>query len=228
MRMMMLLTLFGSAVSGMTIVSAEDAKRFDHEVREDIFAGFNGDDEALARGLKKCDEAIAKDPKNAEAVVWRGAARVFKAGKLFGEKKSAEAFPLWTSGLKDLDDAVVIDPKSIAVRIPRAAVLMPAGRGSPKAMGEPLLKKARDDFEYIYKQQEKVLDKIGTHSRGELHMGLAEVYRRLGEPEKSKHHLESIVKDMANTKYAKRAEEWLAAKPDEKLAHNCIGCHTKK
>jgi hypothetical protein len=33
---------------------------------------------------------------------------------------------------------------------------------------------------------------------------------------------------LPNTKYAERAKEWLAAKPDAKLAHVCIGCHRGK
>jgi hypothetical protein len=229
-RGMLLVAIFSSLCFG-AVVLAEDkvneAKRFDKVVREDIFAGFNGDKEALKRGVDACEAQLKKDPKHAEAMVWRGAARVFMAGELFGQNKAGEAFPLWTKGLADLDEAVKLEPKSVGVRIPRAAVLMPAGRNAPPAMGKPLLIKAKEDFETILKMQEKALDKIGTHPRGELHMGLADVYRLLGEGEKSKEQLETIVKEMPGTKYEKRAKEWLAAKPDAKLVHNCIGCHTR-
>jgi hypothetical protein len=37
--------------------------------------------------------------------------------------------------------------------------------------------------------------------------------------------LEAVVKELPGTKYATRAAEWLAAPPDVKLAHTCIGCH---
>ncbi len=205
------------------------AARFDTVVREDLFAGFQGDAEALARGVKNCEDALAKNPKHAEALVWRGAARVFTAGRLFGAGKAAQAMPIWTAGLKDMDEAVELEPKNVGVRIPRASVLLPAARNAPPAMGQPLLKKALNDFETIEKVQSeaKQLDALGTHPRGELRMGLADTYRLMGDADKSKAQLEAVLKELPGTKYAKRATEWLAAKPDAKLAHNCIGCHTK-
>jgi len=226
--------LFAALVAGCLgfAVVAEDEpkarKRFDTVVREDLFAGFGGDADALTRGVKNCEDALAKDPKNAEALVWRGAARVFTAGQKFGAGKPAEAFPIWTAGLKDMDDAVKLEPKNIGVRIPRAAVLLPAARNSPPAMGKPLLKTALEDFELIAKMQNRDKQTLSTHQRGELAMGLADVYRLLGEQAKSKEQLEAVVKDLPDSKYAKRAKEWLEAKPEAKLAHNCIGCHVPK
>jgi hypothetical protein len=37
-------------------------------VREDFFSGFAGSSEGLERGMRKCEEVLAKDPKNAEAL----------------------------------------------------------------------------------------------------------------------------------------------------------------
>lgn len=199
---------------------------FAEEVRADIFSGFKGDDEALARGIASCEEALGKDPKDAEAMVWRGSARVFKAGRAFASKKPAEGVALWQSGLKDLDGAVALAPDKVGVRIPRAATLLPAGRNSPPAMGRPLLAKALEDFQFIYDKQKDHLDKLPTHSRGELRMGLADIYRLMGEPEKSREQLEAIGRELPNTRYAEQARTWLAAKPDAKLVHNCLGCHT--
>ena len=236
MRSLTLCAVFLAAVAvpSLAVTARPDDKpaaepRFDAVVREDLFAGFRGDAEALARGAKSCDDTLAKNPKNAEALVWRGAARVFQAGQLFGAGKVATAMPLWTGGLKDMDDAVALEPKNVGVRIPRAAVLLPAARNAPPAMGKPLLQKALGDFEAIEAAQTAAgqLDKLGTHPRGELRMGLADTYRLLGDAEKSKAQLDAVLKELPDTKYAKRATEWLAAKPDAKLVHDCIGCHTK-
>jgi hypothetical protein len=38
-------------------------------VREDFFSGFAGNAAALERGMRKCEEVLANDPKNAEALV---------------------------------------------------------------------------------------------------------------------------------------------------------------
>jgi hypothetical protein len=205
-----------------------DPTRFDHVVREDIFAGFGGNAERLAKGLKACDDALAKNPKHAEAMVWRGAVRVFQSGQEFRAGKRAEGFKLWTAGLKDMDDAVALAPTNAGVRIPRAAALLPAARAAPPAMGKPLLPKVLDDFQTIEKLQRDYLAELGDHPRGELRMGLADVHRLMGNIDKSNEQLRLVEKELPHTKYADRAKEWLAAKPDAKLAHNCIGCHRGK
>ena len=204
----------------------KEPRRFDLVVREDIFAGFGGDVAALDRGESECEKALKEDSKNAEAMVWLGAVQVFKAGGLFGKNKPAEAFPLWTKGLKNMDDAVKLEPDNVGVRIPRASVLLPSARNAPAVMGAPLLKTVLKDFEYIYKKQSDHLDELGTHPRGELRMGLADTYRLLGKLDESKEQLEAIAKELPDTEYAIEAKEWLAAAPTVKLSHNCKGCHT--
>ncbi|MCR9295984.1 MAG: hypothetical protein NXI32_24985 [bacterium] len=201
--------------------------RFDLQVREDLFAGFEGDDEALKRGLAKCEETLAKVPDHPEALVWRGAAFVFMSGQSFQKGNQIEGFKYWGQGLADMDKAVELAPDNVAVLIPRAAVLLPAGKSAPPAMGLPLLKQVRKDFERIYQRQEKYLDQLGEHPRGELRMGLADVYRALDEPEKSRQQLEAVVKELPETEYAARAAKWLKAGADVKLSHNCIGCHSE-
>lgn len=229
MRLVLSFLSFGLLVGFLAADEPNTEMRFDYLVRKDLFAGFAGDDEALARGLKTCEETLARRPKHAEALVWRGAARVFMSQKSFKDKNFVEGMRLWNTGLKDMDEAVKLAPTNVGVRIPRAAVLLPAARNAPPAMGKPLLPKALDDFETIYKQQKArgALAKLGKHPRGELRMGLADVYRLMGEKEKSKEQLEAVIQELPNTKYAERATEWLAAKPDAKLTHQCIGCHGK-
>ena len=219
--------LLAAAVAAAADRPAE-RERFDNLVREDLFAGFKGDNELLERGLKNCELALAKDPKHAEALVWRGAARVYKAGQAFAAKKSGEGFKLYSSGMKDMDEAVKLEPKNVGVRIPRASVLTAASRGMSAAMAKPLLETVRGDFETIYAGQKARgdLDKLGSHPRGELRMGLADVYRRLGDADKSAEQLDAILKELPGGKYAARAAEWKAADPKAKLVHNCIGCHS--
>ena len=149
------------------------------------------------------------------------------AGQAFSKQDVAKGMQLWTSGLQDMDKAVELEPDNIAVRIPRAAVLMPASSGAPEFMAKPLLGKAKADFEFIYKKQEKYLDQLGEHSRGELRMGLADVYRRLGEHDQSRNQLEAIKTELPDSEYSERAEQWLASDVKVKLMHNCIGCHSE-
>ncbi|MEM6472070.1 MAG: hypothetical protein AAF802_21090 [Planctomycetota bacterium] len=202
-----------------------DSERFDLEVREDIFAGLNGDEEALKRGVQKCDQALAKNPDHAEALVWRGAAKVFQSGQAFGGGDRTKGMKLWMEGLHEMNQAKKLEPDNLGVMIPRAAVMINAGRNAPDFMGRPVLESVREDFEATYESQKETFNELGEHPQGELRMGLADVYRLLGETEKSKAQLDAIVKEMPGTEYAQRAAEWLKAKPTQKLAHNCIGCH---
>ena len=202
-------------------------QRFDNQVRDDLFAGFEGDDEALKRGMDKCEEVLKKNPKHAEAMVWRGAARVFLSGEAFQKGDVVNGMKYWNTGLADMDKAKELEPKNIGVLIPRAAVLLPAGRSAPPAFGKPVLKRVREDFEQAYERQKGFLDKLGEHPHGELRMGLADVYRLLGEPKKSKEQLEALIKERPDSEYSEIARKWLKAKPEAKLAHNCIGCHSE-
>lgn len=207
--------------------ATEYAQRFDNQVREDLFAGFSGDEKLLKRGMDKCEQVLKKNPNHAEALVWRGAARVFLSGEAFQEKDVINGMKLWNTGLADMDKAKKLEPENIGVLIPRAAVLLPAGRNAPAIMGKPVLKRVREDFEQAYARQKDFLDKLGEHPHGELRMGLADVYRLMGEPKKSKEQLEALVKELPKSEYADVARKWLKAPADKKLAHSCIGCHSE-
>jgi hypothetical protein len=184
----------GAATSSFALVEAQEKlppvetkveTRFDLEVREDIFAGFQGDSQRLEKGMNVCKESLKVNEKNAEALVWLGAAEVFSSGQFFQKGNVVQGMATWQRGLDRMDRAVELEPHNIGVLIPRAAVLMPASRGLPKPMKEQVLKKVQADFERVYERQKDELDKIGEHPLGELRMGLADVYRSLGNLDKS-------------------------------------------
>jgi len=206
---------------------ADNATRFDLLVREDYFAGFNGDSEALARGMKASQKILNDNPKHAEAMVWLGSGQVFLSGQNFSKGNVLDGMKMWQEGLANMDKASELEPDNIGVLIPRAAVLMPASRNLPKPIREQVLNGVLANFLRVYEQQKNGLDQIGEHPLGELRMGLADVYRSLGKPDESKTQLEAILKELPDTEYSTQAKTWLEAKPTAKLAHNCIGCHSK-
>src|SRR5580704_13597512 len=99
-------------------------QRFDMKVRQDFFAGFAGDKEAMARGMKAAEEALATDPKNAEAMVWHGSGVLSEATQAFRAGDQPKGMEFWTRGLKEMQTAVDLAPDNVAVRIPRGAVLL--------------------------------------------------------------------------------------------------------
>ena len=209
------------------LLMAQD--RFDYKVRNYFFAGFAGDTASLEKGMKICEDSIAADPKNAEALVWHGAGLFYQSGQAFQKADQQKGMELWTRGLKEMEDAVALAPDNLGVRIPRGAVLMTGSRyvGSQE-MARPLVEKAVGDFEKAYELQEPMLDSLGTHPRGELLMGLADGYNRTGQQEKAQAMYERIQKTMPGTAYEKSAKTWLETKSLAPAQAGCLGCHTGK
>ncbi len=202
-------------------------ERFDLKVRNYFFAGFNGDVASLEKGMTICEDALAADPKNAEALVWHGSGLFYQAGQAFQTGDQQKGGELWQRGLKEMDQAVEMAPDDLGVRIPRGAVLFTASHYLPSPeMARPLLEKGLADFEKAYDLQADHLAALGTHPRGELMIGLADAYSRTGHQEKAEVWFERIQKEMAGTPYAKSAAIWLETKTLAPAQAGCLGCHT--
>ncbi|MGH9659171.1 MAG: tetratricopeptide repeat protein [Bryobacteraceae bacterium] len=212
----------------MTLEKVTPAGRFDHKVRNDFFAGFTGNPEALERGMKACEEVLAENPKHAEALVWHGAGLFFRSGMLFQKQDVQNAMPLYQKGLQEMEAAVALDPKAVGVRIPRGATLFGAARGMRNAeMARPLIEKAVSDYETVYEIQKPYLDKLGDHPRGELLIGLADGYDRLGKTDKAKQFFEMLLAAGPKSGHMDRAKEWLETGKLSKPVQ-CVGCHVAK
>jgi len=209
---------------------APPEERFDHKVREDFFAGFLGNQEALARGMKATEETLAANPKHAEAMVWHGGGLFFQGGMAFQAGDRNKGMDLATKGLQMMDEAVKLDPDNVGVRIPRGASVMGAARGmSESPFSRSLLERGKADFERTLEIQKAYFDQIGTHPRGELLFGLADTYSRLGETDKAQQFFERLTKDLPGTAYEKRARTWLETRSPLPVAQTgCVGCHVAK
>jgi tetratricopeptide (TPR) repeat protein len=211
-----------------TTGSAQTPERFDMKVREDFFAGLSGNQERLARGMKACEEALAANPKNAEALVWHGTGVFYQSGQAFQGGDQAKGIEMWARGLKEMQTAVDLAPDNPGTRIPRGAALLSGSRFAPPEMAKPLLKDGLGDFEHVYEIQKPYFATLGTHPRGELLFGLAEGYSRFGNAEKAQAYFEQIKNDLPNTAYAKRADLWIASKSLPVNQTGCVGCHVSK
>lgn len=203
--------------------------RFDHKVRNDFFAGFGGNHEAFARGMKVAAETIAENPNHAEALVWHGAGLYFQAGMAFQSGDSNKGMEFYRKGMGQMDKAVELAPDNIGVRIPRGAALLAATSMQPmddRVRGE--VKRAIDDYQRSFNLQKDHLEKLGEHPLGQLLLGLGDGYSRVGENEKAKPYFEMIEAKLPGSAWAKRAAAWKANGKLTLAEQQCIGCHVPK
>ena len=171
--------------------------------------------------------ALAKNPKNEEALVWHGSGLTFQAGQMFRAGDYANGKAAIIRGFREMDDAVALAPDSVAVLIPRGAALLGyATHSTDAARSRPQLEKALADYEKVLANQKPGWEKLPVHSRGELLSGLAEGWLRAGDAGKARGYAQRIVSDLPGSKYGARAQAFLAeANPPAQLDWQCIGCH---
>jgi tetratricopeptide (TPR) repeat protein len=195
------------------------------DLRDQMFAGMMGDAAVLEKAMKAAEEALAKNPKDAEALVWHGMGVFYQCGQAFRSGDMETGGALFAKATEEMDRAVAIDPENTAVLVPRGFILLAATREMPPEVGDPLLEKGLADFEKTLALQAARSPKPGVHAQGEVLFGLAEGYSRTGNKEKAKSYFERIAKELPDTPYAQRAKKWLDNKPLEAAELNCAGCH---
>lgn len=225
------------SISGyLPTVEAQTAKptptpyeRFDNLVRDDFFAGMLGDKARLDRGMKFCEDILAKNPRHAEALVWHGGGLLTRAAEAYRKGDGKSGDKLWNQGIKEMNDAVSFEPNRIDVMIGRSATIIgmaQAGFDANDAESKALLKSALLDYEKVYELQKPNFKELWSHSRGELLFGLASGWSILGEHQKAREYLKLILKHVKGTDYETEAQKWLDKKPTV-IQHDCRGCHTR-
>lgn len=185
-------------------------KRFDYLVRGDFFAGISGDRVAFDRAMKLCEDTLAKDPKHAEAMVWHGSGRFFLAGEAFKTGDLSKGIELRQRGAKEMNEAVILQPNNVAVLIPRGATLLEASRYNPDAeQAKNELQTAVTDYEKVLILQKAYFNSLSEHARGQLLLGLADGWSRLGNAARSKEVAQRIINELPGTRFAEQAKPFL-------------------
>jgi len=206
----------------------QQEESLDAIVRNDFFAGMMGDKVRLERGMKYCEDILAKNPKHAEALVWHGGGLLVRAVHAYtaGDNKTGDK--LWNTGIEEMNHAAALEPQNIRVKIGRSATLIgyaQSGWDPSDTQSRVLLESALLDYEAVYRWQKPNFRDIPIHSRGELLFGLASGWSILGNENKTREYLRLILKECKNSPYEVKARRWLAKKWPLVIQHDCIGCH---
>jgi tetratricopeptide (TPR) repeat protein len=215
-------TIFLAAAAVLTA-----QERFDMVVRNDFFAGFAGNREALDRGMKKCEEILAANPKHAEAMVWHGSGEFFLGGEAARDHDYIKAMELSQRGLDEMASAVALGPDNVAVRIPRGATLLAASRVIEGEQGRELLETGLADYEAVYAKQQSYFDTLSTHARAELLFGLGEGYMRSGDQARAREWFDKLIA-MGPSGHLDQAKAYLAGGELTVKGIGCAGCHVTK
>ena len=211
----------------ITSLAAFAQQRFDFKVREDMFAGMDGDTVAFDRAMKLIADTLARQPDHAEALVWRGDGRLFMAGQAFQSGDIAGGQKLFAEALADMERAVALAPDDIAVRVPRAAGLMPAARALrdvDRGEADRLMRIAMGDFEFVLQASQARWNRMSEHGRGEILGALADGWLMLGEAAKADVFLDRMTAELPGTPYARNAGK-RRADPSVRTPLTCLGCH---
>ena len=215
-----------AAVMILTAGALLSQDRFDFKVRNYFFAGLAGDAASLQKGMKICEDILASDPKQPEALVWHGTGLITESREAFQKGDQQNGAALWQRGLDEMDQAAELAPNDLGVRIVRGAVLLVASQYLPDDVAHPLIEKGLSDYEKAYSVQGPDLSALGTHKSGELMIGMADAYARLGQQDKAQQWFDRIQKDLPGTPYAKSAATWLETKTLAPQQAGCLSCHT--
>jgi tetratricopeptide (TPR) repeat protein len=216
-----------AAVIILTAGALLSQDRFDFKVRNYFFAGLAGDTASLQKGMKICEDILAGDPKQPEALVWHGTGLVAESREAFQKGDQQNGAVLWQRGLDEMDQAEGLAPNDLGVRIVRGAVLLIASQYLPDPeAAHPLIEKGLSDYEKAYSVQGPDLKHLGTHKAGELMIGIADAYARLGQPDKAQQWFERIQSELPGTPYAVSAGTWLQTKTLAPREAGCLSCHT--
>jgi len=197
-------------------------------LREDIFAGFLQNDLArLARAEKNIDLLLASRPaERSSLLAWQGGAELTRAAQANEARKSDQFREHYRRAVDLFAEARKLGPTNVGVfAIDGGSMLMLADR-LPEKERAASWEEAYAAYQQLWKMQGEAIDKLPLHHKGEVLTGLAQSTQRTGRDAELGPQLDQILTLLANTPYAKMAQQWKdspASRAQSKLA--CQTCH---
>lgn len=197
-------------------------------LREDIFAGFLGDDmDRFAKGEKNIELLLEKRPaEKSDLLAWKGGATLYRAVRAYENKRMDEFQQTYQRALDLFDEAVKTDPTSGGVIAVMGGSYALFADRLPEQHRAAAWSKAYDAYRALWKEQARAVEKLPLHLRGELLGGLAQSAQRTGHTEEMTQYLDKILAVLPGTAYESVAKKW---KENPRAAAGnsitCLSCH---
>src|SRR5262245_7063265 len=197
-------------------------------VREDIFAGLLTDDmERFTRGEKNIELLLQQRPAaKADLLAWKGSASLYRAVRAYEDKRKDEFEKYYKQALDFFAQANQIEPQGGGVMAITGGSFAVLGDRLPKDYQGAGWSKAYDSYQFLYKAQAPMIDKLPVHLRGETLGGLATAAQRTGHTREMNESLDKILVVLRDTPYESIAKKWKAS-PESAGSSSltCLTCH---
>ena len=228
----MLRGLLALAIAVVAVAQAPDAASFDARltihtiVREDIFAGFLGNDmERFAEGEKKLALLLSQRPQaRPELLAWQGGAALYRAVRAHEAGREDEFDGHYTRALALFDEAVRLSPANGGVQAVTGGSYITLADRLPERYRAKAWEASYTAFNALWKAQADRVEKFPVHLKGELLAGLAQSAQRTGRPSEASEHLQRLISQLPNTPYETRAKRWKES--PEIAGRSSLACQT--
>lgn len=177
------------ASAGMIALQAgqHGYRGFDRLVHGDYVKAAMGDELSRQRLVRACEGAITDDARHAEAIAWRGAARMFDAAAASDGGDFMAAMNHVNAALNDLKAARELEPENPGVRLIAAQTLLSLAANHPiEAMAKNYAKQGIDDARAGLAALHANWHEQPADLKGRLLFGVAQAYEQLGQAQQAR------------------------------------------
>jgi hypothetical protein len=217
MRVISSIVLLLIAITGAKAQSPEpplsDTRLTVHTlVREDIFAGFMGNDMVrFARGERNVEQLLKDRPdQRGNLLAWRGSAALHRAVLAHEAGNSAEFLKRFEAARADLAEAAQQTSGNDGVAAITGGSYAVFADRLPEPHRATAWAEAYTAYSTLWKQQGSMIDKLPVHHRGEVLGGLVQSAQRTGRTEEMAQHLDRMITMLQGTPYETTAQQWKA------------------
>lgn len=197
------------ASAGMITLQADQHgyRGFDRLVHGDYVKAAMGDDRARERLRRACDGAIADDARHAEAIAWRGAARMFDAAAASDGGDFMAAMNHVNAALNDLKAARELEPENPGVRLIAAQTLLSLAANHPiEAMAKNYAKQGIEDATIGFRALHDRWDHQPAETKGRLMTEVARAYEKLGQTRRARDWYNRVIGAVPGSEWAGKAQ----------------------
>ena len=197
-------------------------------VREDIFAGWRSKNmERFERGEKNIELLLEQRPKfRADLLAWKGGAKLYRAVLAREAGDNDEFKKLYDEAAALFTEAKTLAPKNPGVAAVVGGSYLTFGDRLPEELRADAWSKAYDNYQILWSQQGKLVDRLPEHIRGELLAGLVQSAQRTGREQEYTEYLDKIIEVLPDTAYSRVALQWKSDPQAAKTGNiSCKSCH---